>query len=90
MSSAVVEVSDYGSEVLQVLADRLKLLLCVLGALLVVVESIRLPIWILISFGLMLFVALFCLVVKAFGSGFALLFSVAFVGLIIPIHTEIL
>jgi hypothetical protein len=57
VSSAVVQVSDDGSEVLQVLADRLKLLLCVLGALLVVVESIRLPIWILISFGIMLFVA---------------------------------
>jgi len=57
VSSAVFQVSDDGSEVLQVLADRLKLLLCVLGALLVVVESIRLPIWILISFGIMLFVA---------------------------------
>lgn len=89
MGSAVFQVSDDRSEVLQVLANRLKLLLCVLGALLVVVESIRLPIWTFLTY-LFLCVAYFSVVVKAFGSGFALLFSVFFVGLFIPILTEIL
>ena len=89
MGSAVFQVSDDRSEVLQVLADRLKLLLCVLGALLVVVESIRLPIRTFLTY-LFLCVAYFSVVVKAFGSGFALLFSVFFVGLFIPILTEIL
>jgi len=73
---------------LKVLTDGLKLLLSVHCALLVVVERAGLPIWIVISFGLMLFVARFGLIVKTFRSGFAFLVSVVFVGLFVPINTE--
>ncbi len=75
---------------MQVLTDRLKLLFGVHCALRVVVESALLPIWIEISILVMLFVAGFGLVVKAFRGGFAflLLFSIAFVALFVPVNTE--